>query len=117
MGCLQLLAKLIRTLRFLVSFTNFSRHLQALLGLVLLVTCGSRERPLVVGPAEEQGFLCTGMPKRVATILSNHVQEHLDTWVTSRVSEMGYLRETRGGVPKVCGFVSLSEGPATTDRR
>ena len=27
-----------------------------------MVICGSRGRPLAVGPAEERGFLCTGMP-------------------------------------------------------
>ena len=29
-----------------------------------MVICGSRGRPLAVGPAEERGFLCTGMPEK-----------------------------------------------------
>ena len=105
-GCLRLPAKLIPHVAFLVSATNGCGTFEGTAGSCAscslksgMVICGSRGRPLAVGPAEERGFLCTGMPERVATIANNHVRKHLEAGSLNRVLEMGYVGETRGELP------------------
>ena len=106
-GCLRLPAKLIPHVAFLGLLPQMvTGHLQALLGLVLLVhsTAGwssavREEGRLRLAPLSSEDSFARACRKRVATIAINHVRKHLEAGSLNRVLEMGYFGETRGEVP------------------